>query len=179
MVWTEEMVFRRRGNRLGTQIHSIKHVIDATGALVQGAGIVSVPLATAVISRQTPFQPVEVEVGETVNGFFISIFIIGSSGADVEGSQDWLIVKTRSGQADPVPGLTGVSDIRNQIFHEEKGLVASGDGTPMVFKGVIVVPKSMRRMREGDKINIVLLNRSQTASNDTQFCLKAIYKSFS
>ncbi len=176
------MVFRRRGSRMGTQIHSIKHVVDSQGALA-GAGQSVNEIATAVVTRSAVFNPAEVEVGETVNGFFISLFVLGATGAGLDGAIDWYISKSRAGQTYggggtfPQPGATGVSSVRNQIFHEEKGLAGSADGTAMVFKGVIVVPKSMRRMREGDTFTIVI--RSLDATNNANFCIKAIYKSFS
>ncbi len=177
----EDVPFRRR-SRLGGQIHSIKHIVDVSGALA-GAGQSVSDLATAVITRSATFNLVEVELSETVNGFFISLFVIGATGSGLSGPIDWYIAKARAGQTTggggtfPVPGNTGLSDVRNQIFHEEKGLSGSADGTPMAFKGVIVVPRGMRRMREGDKFFIAL--RSADNVNDANFCVKAIYKSFS
>ncbi len=80
------------------------------------------------------------------------------------------------GGSQPDPANAGISKVRNQIIHMEKGLAGSGDGTPMAFKGVIAIPRGMRRMREGDQWNIVL--NSKDATNDATFCLKAIYKSW-
>ncbi len=173
------MPFRRRGSRLGTQIHSIKHVIDSAGVL-SGAAISTTPIATAVNAQSAIFNPVEIVLGHTVNGFFLSVFIIGATGAPLNGSIDWYIAKLRGGQTIgdlPAPNNVGISDLRNQIFHQEKGLAGSGDGTPMAFKGVVVVPKSMRRVRSGDQFVIAL--SSADATNDAEFCIKAIYKSFS
>ncbi len=171
------MPSRRRISRMGTQIHSIKHVVDAEGAL-SGAITSSTPICDAVVTRASPFNPTEVEVGETVNAFFLSIFVIGATGAPLNGSINWYIIKARSDQtAFPVPDAVGTSDLRNQIFHQEKGLAGSGDGTPMAFKGVIVVPRGMRRVREGDRYFIQL--RSLDVTNDATFCIRAIYKSFS
>ncbi len=173
------MVFRNR-SRLGTIVQSFKHVIDAEYTLTAGGKSV-IPIGDVVNSRAAATNPLENIVGETVNGIFLSIFIIGSTGAPVNASQNWYIAKARSGQditADfPNPGETGVSDVRNQIFHEEKGMVGSGDGTAMAFKGVVVIPKAMRRMREGDRFFVAL--RSLDATVDSNGCLKAIYKSFS
>ncbi len=170
----------RRGSRMGTQIHSLKHVIDVEGALSGGVASV-VPLTQSVQSRATPFEPVEMINGETINAFFLSIFMIGATGSGQNGSINWYIAKARSGQSTvtdfPDPAVTGGSNVRNQIFHEEKGLAGSADGTPMAFKGVVVVPRSMRRFRDGDQFIIKL--RSTDITNDVNFCVKAIYKSFS
>ncbi len=135
-------------------------------------------IAQTVTVKSASFDPTEVLIGEKINGFFISVFIIGTTGAPVTGSINWYIIKLHTAQTGPPnAGGTGVSTLRNQIFHEEKGLAGSGDGTPMAFKGVIAVPKMMRRMRQGDSFEIVI--RLNDAAQSAGFCLKAIYKSFS
>ncbi len=171
------MPFGRRSSSL-QPVNSIKHIIDSEGAL-SGANASNTPIASAVTSLATTFNPVEVRVGSKINAFFISLFVIGATGAPLTQSINWFIWKEHEGQAlsAPSPGATGISKVRNQIIHEEKGLAGSGDGTPMAFKGVIVVPRGMRRMREGDIWNIRL--NSLDATVDATFCIKAIYKSFS
>ncbi len=172
------LIVPRFQNRARSPINSIKHVIDAEGAL-SAAGVSINPICVAVPNVDTSvFKPGDVRVGATVNGFFLSIFVLGASGAGNTGSINWYIVKVHEGQAAaiPNPGQTGVSKLRNQIFHEEKGLAGSIDGTPMAFKGVIAVPRGMRRMREGDEFQVVL--RGTDATTDYNFCLKAIYKSY-
>ncbi len=170
------MVFRR--NRLGSIIQSVKHVVDSSGAFTATAG--NIPLSKTVVARSVPFDPVEIVLGETVNAMFISLYAIGSTGAPLSGPIDWYIAKARSDQdivSDfPNPGQTGISALRSQILHEEKGLSGSGDGTPMVFKGVIVIPRGMRRTREGDQFFIKIIASGADSNN---FCIKAIYKSFS
>ncbi len=123
------------------------------------------------------FKPGDIRVGATINGFYLSIFVIGSTGAPLSGPINWYIAKTGEGQfaSLPEPGQTGVSKLRNQIVHEEKGLSGSGDGTPMVFKGVIAVPRGMRRMREGDQWQVVI---NGTTGDTNNFCVKSIYKSY-
>ncbi len=159
---------------------SIKHVVDTEGALSGGAQSI-VTIATTGAVRSSPFNPVENIVGDHVNAIFLSIYLIGATGSGQSGAINWYIAKNRFGQSTttnfPDAGNTGVSLVRNQIFHEEKGLAGSADGTPMAFKGVIMVPKGMRRMREGDGFFIKL--NSTDITNDVNFCVKAIYKSFS
>ncbi len=165
-----------RFNRARSPINSIKHIIDSEGAVGQAASVNVI--ATAVPNVDTSvFKPGDIRVGATINGFFLSVFIIGATGAPLSGSSNWYIAKTGEGQfaSLPQPGATGLSKIRNQIIHEEKGVSGSGDGTPMAFKGVVAVPRGMRRMREGDQWSIVLANGQ--VENST-FCVKAIYKSY-
>ncbi len=172
------MPFRRRIPPMQTE----KHVIDTEGAL-SGAVSATVPIATTVVNKTAGavYTPVEVSIGEQINGIFLSIFILGATGGGQDGSINWYIAKARATQNSvsdfPEPGETGPSGIRSQIFHEEKGLAGSADGTPMAFKGVIVIPKGMRRMRQSDQFFIKL--RSTDAVADVNFCVKAIYKSLS
>ncbi len=163
----------------GKYSQSIKHVVDSEGALSGATNSTNV-IANAVNAYADPRNPTEVLTGSTVNAFFLSIFIIGATGSGNTGSINWYIAKRREGQISPDvfpnAGATGVSNVRNQIFHEEKGLSGSIDGTPMAFKGVVVVPRGMRRMREGD--DFVVRLRGTDGVTDYNFCVKAIYKSF-
>ncbi len=158
-------------------VNRVKHVIDSSGT-VSGTTVSANTLAMTVDVRGTPFSPVEVVVGSKINGFFLSVFMIGSTGAPQANSQNWFLIKVHTGQnaAVPVPGNTGVSEIRNQIIHEEKGVTGSGDGTPMVFKGVVAIPRGMRRMRSGDLWSLNLVNTD--AGDNSTFCVKAIYNEF-
>ncbi len=169
------MVFRRRGQSL-RPINSVKHIIDVSGALTAGNASIA-QVAVTVPALSATFKPGDLRIGEKVNGMYISIFIIGSTGAPISGPINWYIWKEHTGQATSLPtaGNTGISPLRQQIFHEEKGLSGSGDGTPMVFKGVIAIPKGMRTMREGDSFQIVL---NGDASDTLNFCVKCIYKSY-
>ncbi len=165
----------RRMSRLGNIVKSYKHVVDLEGGLTSTASVNV--LATGTDDVISPLT--QVPTGSTINGIFISFYIIGDTGAPLAGPLDWYIAKLRSGQTAatdfPAPGLTGVSSVRNQIFHEEKGLSGSGDGTPMVFKGVIVIPKGMRRMRAGD---VIFIKAKSNTTDTPSFCIKAIYKHF-
>ncbi len=168
------MAFRRR---MALQpINSIKHVIDTSGGLTSSTSDNVIVNAVPNVDP-TVFVPGNVRVGSKINGFYLSVYVIGSTGAPLTGPIDWFLIKSHEGQISsiPNPGATGVSKIRNQIIHEEKGLSGSGDGTAMVFKGVIAVPKGMRRMREGDTWRVDLRATDPDVLN---FCVKAIYKSY-
>ncbi len=171
------MPFRRRSSL--SPINSIKHIVDTSGGLTGGATSVSVIAKTVPNVDSTTFVPGDIRLGGKVNAFFISVFVLGGTGSTLNGPIDWHLIKQYSGQGGasiPTPGQTGTSDLRNQIIHEEKGLAGSGDGTPMAFKGVIVIPRGMRTMRTGEQWVIRIV--SADATSDAQFCVKAIYKSF-
>ncbi len=111
-------------------------------------------------------------IGATVHSFFLSIFILGDSGS-ASGLVDWYLIKLPAGTTSfPNPGATGLNDQVRFIFHEEKGLFATQDGTPMVFKGVVKIPPRFRRVGRGDSWAIII----RTADSSAEFCVKAIYK---
>ncbi len=160
-------------------INSIKHIIDSEGVLVEAGTQSEVPFVVAVPNVDTAtFKPGDVRVGAKVNGFFLSVFIIGSTGAQIGGSINWYIIKAHPQQTTfPSPDNAGSFALRNQIIHMEKGLAGSGDGTAMAFKGVVAVPKGMRTMRQGEQWFFVA-NVNSSASSDAKFCFRAIYKSY-
>ncbi len=166
--------------RMGSKrpIHSIKNVVDASGGTTGGT-ISTVPLAVAVRSLSSPVSPTEVTIGSTVSSIFVSVYILGTTGGS-SGLVDWYLWKTpgqtTTGVSIPDPGNTGIKSLRRFVFHEEKGLAATQDGTPMVFKGVIRIPPRFRRMGEDDAIQLKLLTET---GFDAQFCVKAIYKQYS
>ncbi len=161
-------------------IDSVKHIIDSQGTLLETGVKVEIPIATAVPVRSDPFNPAEVTFGRTINAFFITSFILGATGGGIgPGNINWYIIKIHAGQESSTPDAqsVGVSSLRNQVIHQEKGLSGSQDGTPMAFKGVIVIPKGMRRMREGDEWRFVI-NLTASATADAVFCFRSIHKSF-
>ncbi len=164
------------GRRRMSPIRSIKHVVDASGGITSTKA--NIPFVIAVDVPNVSSTPTEVAIGSTINAFYISYYTIGSTGAPLSGPIDWYVVKRRDGQSTgffPDPGNTGSSGVRNQIIHEEKGLPGSGDGTPMVFKGVIKIPPIYRRNRQGDVWDLVQI---ASATDTPNFCVKFIYKEF-
>ncbi len=133
------------------------------------------PLAVSVSVIQNPRVGTEVPAGCTISSIYLSVYILGSTGAS-SGLVDWYIWKnpggTITGAEAPIPSQTGQSNVRRFIFHEEKGLYASQDGTPMVFKGVIKIPPRFRRMGQGDQLAVKI----RSPEDGGTFCIKAIYK---
>ncbi len=122
--------------------------------------------------------------GATVNGLYLSIFIYSEGGevANEVPLADWYILKNPGGNFTtfsatglPSPGATGSHDNKRFIFHTEKGLTGDGDaslsGVPMVFKGVIALPRGFRKMNANDTVIVAI--RTNFAS---KVCIQAIYK---
>ncbi len=168
------------------------HPVNATKNIAEASSIMAAVTNTIL---DTPINTVEdapigvdsqVERGSSINGLFISLFFY-SEGGEVANEiplVDWYIIKDQGGRmatagfvADglPTPGATGTHENKRFILHTEKGLAGGGDaslnGVPMVFKGVIRLPKGMRQMKSGNQVH--LIGRSNFA---TKFCTQAIYK---
>lgn len=112
-------------------------------------------------------------VGAHVKGLYC--FIQTSSNFQA-ANVDWYFSKQRSGQSNitdfPSPGATGNDPLRNQIYHEEKGIPGdSGDTSPLTFRGVLRIPRLVQRMRAGD--NLFFKFRG---SLDYNVCMKIIFK---
>ncbi len=128
----------------------------------------------------------EVSRGCKINGLFLSLFFYTEGGelASEVPLVDWYILVNRRGALSgignaatqaPVPGAQGTHQNKYLIIHTEKGLAGGGDaslsGVPMVFKGVIVIPRGMRKMDALTKISVFA-----RANFATKFCMQAIYK---
>ncbi len=163
---------------------STKNVVDTSGVLAAGTDTVMDVLAVAV-DAPTLAAPDSVERGSTINGLYLSIFFITEGGevANEVPLVDWYILKnpgnnfasTFDATNLPTPGATGSHDNKRFIFHEEKGLAGGGDaslaGVPMVFKGVLAIPKGYRKFNANDRLTL-----AARANFATKFCVKAVYK---
>jgi len=165
-------------------IISTKNVVELSGILAASTNTVNLNIAltadTAALATSN-----SVERGAKINGIFFSCFWIAEGGevaAEVP-LVDWYIIKDPGGSMGstfdathlPTPGASGVHDNKRFIIHTEKGLAGGGDastaGVPMVFKGVIVIPKGYRKFNSGDLLSVV-----SRANFNTKFCMQAIYR---
>ncbi len=177
------MPFRRRGNAL-RPIVSTKNVVETSGILAAGTDTVALELTNSVDSA-TLAASNSVERGSSIKGFFLSIFFITEGGevANEVPLVDWYIIKNNGFNYGttfdvtnlPTPGAQGVHDNKRFIFHTEKGLSGGGDasltGVPMVFKGVIAIPRGMQKQNANDRFQICA-----RANFATKFCIQCIYK---
>ncbi len=164
---------------------STKNVFDTSSVLAATTDtILGTPVLT--VDSASLAATTSVERGSQISSLFLELFFF-SEGGEIAAEVplvDWYIMKNPGGNFAgfsaanlPTPGATGGHDNKRYIFHEEKGLTGGGDaslaGVPMVFKGVLRIPRHMRKMNANDQI--VIVGRSNFA---TKFCIKAIYKWF-
>ncbi len=179
------MVFRR-GSSL-RPVNSRKNVIDASSVIAASTNTVFDNIVVGV--DQADLATVdEVTTGSRINGFYMSYFAISEGGeiANEVPLVDWYVIKDSGGAFGttfdaahlPTPGATGSHVNKRWILHEEKGLSGGGDvslaGVPMIFKGVIGIPKHMRRIAIGDIFKICVRNNFAT-----KMCTKFVYKWYS
>ncbi len=180
------MVFRRRSNNL-RPINSVKHIVEASTIIAAITDTVVLRLVAGVDTYSLADAD-GVPTGSRVNGFFLSTFVY-TEGGEVSNEVplvDWYLIHNPSNRFGttfdaanlPTPGATGIHKNKRFILHTEKGLAGGGDaslsGVPMVFKGVIAVPKKMRRIGEDDEF--LLCYRANFAS---KVCAQVIYKHYS
>lgn len=174
-----------RGSRL-RPIVGIKNISEISAVIAATTNTVALDFAEAVDSA-TLANATHVTRGCNINSIYLSVHVISEGGeiASEVPLVDWYVIKDNGGNfgttfstsALPTPGAQGTNENKRFIFHTEKGLSGGGDaslsGVPMIFKGVIRIPKGYSKMRSGDKIKLCI--RTNFAA---KFCCQAIYKWF-
>ncbi len=178
--------FRRRGNAL-RPINSVKHIEEGSGVIAAGVNAVHKIIYDGV-DTYTLSDANGVPTGSKVFSFWMSTYFV-TEGGEVSNEVplvDWYIIKspgsafgtTFDSNNLPTPGATGVHKNKKWIIHTEKGLAGGGDaslnGLPMIFKGVIRIPKKMHRVGEDDQM--LMCTRANFA---TKLCSQFIYKHYS
>ncbi len=169
------MAFRRRfGNSL-RPINRIKHVVDSQFAT---------PLNTAVNTllvntTDTPLlaNVAQVETGSRVNGIFLSIEAVNTGVTGVLANAYIMVYKNPDGNLTfPNPNAVGASDNKRYVIHQEMVMLQMQDNSNprTLFKGVIIIPKHLRRNAPADQIVV----RAFAPGVETNWCLQCHYKEF-
>jgi len=175
------MVFRRMSPRLHP-VRSIKHIVDTNGLIVGSGQSVN----DIVNVKDDPSNTVtnECAVGSTVGAIFLNVQVVQQV---VAGGIDniYMIVYKNPGNnvVNPAPDSVGTSDKRRFVIHQEMVMIGSSNSvnSPVpkaLFKGVIVIPRALKRNAIQDKWQVVIAHRLGEATQTTQFCLQCIYKEF-
>jgi len=167
------MPYRRRSMAL-RPINRIKHVLDSQGGLVIAA-VTTVNLALAT-DTPTTAAIASVETGSTVNGIFLVIEINAVTSAALANVY-MIVYKNPGGNLTmPAPNLVGSNDNKKYVIHQEMVMLQQQDGSNprTLFKGVIVIPKHLKRFGPNDLLAVDMLSPGVTVN----FCLQAHYKEF-
>ncbi len=82
------------------------------------------------------------------------------------------------GVAVPSANIIGISEFKKFVIHQEMVMLSdAADSIPsQMFKGVILLPRHMRRMAIGDELKVAFF--SPGAGNTRDACVQCIYKEF-
>ncbi len=139
-------------------IHRIKHVVDGSNSITAGSQL-DIPL---VIASDTPDLATtqEVETGAKVNGIYLKVEVAANE-AEAGIPNVYLIVWKNPGDnlSTPAANAVGPNDNKRYVIHQEMIMLNSVlKGNPRIlFNGVIVIPKGMRRMGPNDRLEISVL----------------------
>ncbi len=169
---------QRRGRRTSQIVQSVKNAFESRVSL--GAGI-SADFQHAVgveVGTATKTLGIEVPVGAKVFSIEIWVNVINAAGG-TEGDGDWYLATSRSGQTlatfpDPIFSEVGLSERRNQIYHQEAFQFGSNDAGPYKFHRRLKIPRVYQRMRANDNIFIKL--NTSIAANAQVACLYKYYQ---
>ncbi len=162
----------RYSNRM-RPIHSLKHVVDVQGGLVAGTQSLNF-IADAVDNPVSTVSPAQVETGSTVNSIFLNIQVAATGTAALANVYMAIWKNPGNNLTMPQANAIGISDNRRHVFHQE--MIMTEKNTTAIprtlFKGVLSVPKGMRRMGVDDAIVVALL----APGVNFDFCIQSIYK---
>ncbi len=167
------MVFSRRSSI--RPVNSRKNVRDQQGGLAIGVQTI-VALADAV-DAPTLAAPASVQTGCVINGFFLNVQVRATTEAALPNAYMAIAKNVGNNLTFPDANAVGVNDNKRFVIHQEMAML-SGSTEPSIpitlFKGVIRIPKGMRRMGPDDQWQCLLFSPGVT----TDFCVQCIYKWF-
>lgn len=150
---------------------SYKNVIDTAGSLAANTDSVTT-VAAVVDPVNLDTLSNEMPTNGRLSAIFYTLYVYSAS--SVIGLVNVYWYKRLAGDppgTGPTPGSSGSSDLKRFIIHEEKGLSGGPDGTAMIVKGVLKLPKKLSLFSSGENLDMVL--RSDVTG---QFCAKHIYR---
>ncbi len=169
--------FRSRGMAL-RPINRIKHVVDIAGTIASGAD--GLFLIASTTDTPTLGATATVETGSKINGFFIRAEVASNEVATAGAIPNvyFMLWKNPGGNLTrPNVALTGTDDNKRFIIHQEMSMIENtgkGGNARTIYKGVIVIPKGMRRNGPNDIWEVVI----KCPQLDTAQCVQVHYKEF-
>ncbi len=166
---------RFRRNSALKPINRIKHVVDS-----QLATALNVAVDTVLVqSTDTPVlaATANCETGSSVNGIFLSIEAVNTGTAGVLANAYIMVFKNPgSNLTFPNPNVVGAANEKKYVFHQEMVMLQMVDNSNprTLFKGVLVIPKHLRRNGPDD----VIVVRVFAPGVETNWCMQAHYKEF-
>ncbi len=139
-------------------INRIKHVRDIQQALPVNSNL-SVQIARADDAPALASTE-EVLTGSVINGFFATVEAVASATGDTKTPNIYIYFAKNPGGNLTFPNgnAVGADDNKKYVFHQEMVMIqgnATSNGTPRnIFKGVLSIPKHLRRMGPNDILSM-------------------------
>ncbi len=168
--------YRRRMSMALRPINRIKHVVDAEGTVTTTQSVVDLIKAT---DTPTLAQTQVVETGSKVNGFYLHVEVLHSSGTGRPNIYMAIFKNPGGNLTAPQADAVGGSDNKRYVIHQEMILMSgdAGNGLPRpLFNGVLGIPKGMRRFGPDDSLQLLL--KSKNTGIQADFCMQTHYKEF-
>ncbi len=171
------MILMARFSQSLRPVNRIKHVVDSEGGTV--AGVVSAIDLIITVNSTVTTGANQCVVGSKVNGIYLRIEVLHSSGAGRSNMYMALVKNAGNALAGnrPVPNAVGISSLKKYVIHQEM-IMMNGDaanGQPRVlFNGVIKIPKGYIRNGPDDRLQLLLF--TPTVLSD--WCVQCHYKEF-
>ncbi len=157
-------------------INRIKHVVDSSGTLTAGTTVSEILIqenAAPVIANTN-----EVITGSKVNGIYLKVEVASNeTDAGAIPNVYMAILKDPSDLAGNIdPTSIGANTQKNLVIHQEMVMLnnIAGGNPRILFNGVVVIPKGLRRFSPADKLRLQIRS---TALN-IAYCLQCHYKEF-
>ncbi len=159
-------------------VQRIKHVID-----LQTAVPVNTKLENSIaiaVDAPTLGAPKNCLTGSKINAFFIVVECVASE-TDLGSTPNFYMTIWKNPGGNLTQGngnSVGSNDNKNKVIHQEMVMINNvSGGTPRtIFKGVIVIPKGMRRMSPNDVWNVQFFIPSTGITVNA--CMQVHYKEF-
>lgn len=177
------MSFRRRSLSRLRPVMSLKHVVDTNGGIT-GAGFSTTDVIVTVNSPNATTGPNQCAVGSTVGAIYLRVEVIQEVPAGGIDNIYMMVYKNPGGdQVPPAVDSVGTSDERKWVIHQEMMMtgtvLTAANAIPRtLFKGVILIPRHLKRNAVEDKLQVVIGHRAGEATQVSNFCLQCIYKEF-
>ncbi len=166
---------RRRGNLSRLKpVNRIKHVIDRQLGIalnVRDTSDLAAAKDAPVIGNTT-----EVQTGCTINGIFLVVECYATTSGALSNVY-MMIVKNPGSQLTFVnPNVIGSSTMKKFVIHQEMIMLqkVTNSNPRTLFKGVIAIPRHMRRFAPDDKLQMAVFSPGV----NIDLCFQCHYKEF-
>ncbi len=158
-------------------VQRIKHVVDLAGTLAKGTEF-DVPVIAAT-DTPTLADVDGVITGSKVNGIYLKVEVTANEIiAGVTPNVYMMVWKNPGGNITTfLPNQVGSNDNKRFVIHQEMVMInatAQNSNPRVLFNGVIVIPKGMRRFAPNDLLSVVV----QSENVGFGVCIQCHYKEF-